>query len=298
MQNLNYNHLYYFFITAREGSLAKASARLHVTPQTVSGQISTFEAQLGYPLFERIGRRMHLNDRGRLVFSHAEEIFQKGTQLAELLRTGATGVTREFVVGLTDAIPKILAYDFMQPVLLANPDIRFVFREGAFDTLVADMAINRIHLVLADHGLAPGAAVRASSVSLGESHLSFFSAQPLADKLKEDFPKSLNNVPFLLPGEKSGILHGLLSWLEQEQLFPRIAGEFDDSALLKIFGSEGFGVFCSPSCVSAHVETQYRVNCIGSTSQVTERFYALTRKNHRAHPVVSEIIDAAKEVLA
>lgn len=295
---LNYHHLYYFYVTAREGSLAKASGKLHVTPQTVSGQISTFEETIGFPLFERIGRRMHLNERGQTVYAHAEEIFQKGAQLTELLRTGASGQTQEFVVGLTDAIPKILAHDFMQPVLLANPAVRFVFREGAFDNLVADMAINHIHLVLADHGIAPGAGVRASDVALGESDLSFFASPRLADELTGDFPHSLNNAPFLLPGENSGILHSLLSWLEQEQLYPHITGEFDDSALLKIFGSEGFGVFCSPSCVSEHVESQYRVKCIGKTDQVNERFYALTRRNQRDHAIVNQVIASAKRVLS
>ena len=201
MHQLNYHHLYYFYLIAREGSIASAAKLLHVTPQTVSGQLSTFEKQLGYSLFDRVSKRLYLNSKGKLVYQHASEIFQKGARLVELLHAD---------------------------------NVRFIFREGPFDSLISDLAVNHIDLVIADRGIAPGTQLNANSYFLGESHLSFFAAKSQVNH-HQAFPRSLNGVSLLLPGIKSGITLGLTSWLEANQLYPRIVAEFDDSALLKVW---------------------------------------------------------------
>ncbi|MEW9799410.1 LysR family transcriptional regulator [Alteromonas sp. CYL-A6] len=298
MHHLNYHHLYYFYITAREGSVVRAARFLHVTSQTVSGQLSQFERNLGYPLFDRIGKRLHLNSKGKQVFHHAEDIFQKGHELAKLLQSDSQDMADEFVIGLTDAIPKVLAFDFLSEVIRYSPQTRFIFRESTFSDLISDMAVNRIDLVLADHGIAPGTQIDAISYFLGESHLSFFSTPERADALKATFPASLNDEPLLMPGKKSGIVQGLRSWLEGQQIYPRVVAEFDDSALLKLFGSEGFGAFCAPSSISAHVAQQYQVECIGEATELTERYFAVSRSNSVNADMVEKIVHAAQALLA
>ena len=296
MHQLNYHHLYYFYLIAREGSIASAAKLLHVTPQTVSGQLSTFEKQLGYSLFDRVSKRLYLNSKGKLVYQHASEIFQKGARLVELLHADNETIDQTFVIGITDAIPKVLAYDFVHSTMVLSNNVRFIFREGPFDSLISDLALNHIDLIIADRGVAPGTQLNASSYFLGESHLSFFTSHGQLSH-HQDFPRSLNGVSLLLPGIKSGITLGLTSWLEANQLHPRIVAEFDDSALLKVFGSEGFGVFCAPSAIADHVADFYNVSCIGEITDITERFYAITGKNRAQHILVNRIVDEAKNLL-
>lgn len=297
MHHLNYHHLYYFYLIAREGSIASAAKILHVTPQTVSGQLSTFESTLGYPLFDRINKRLYLNSKGKLAYQHASDIFQKGTQLSELLQADNETIEQTFIVGMTDAIPKVLAYDFMHNTMKHSPNVRFIFREGPFDSLISDLAINLIDLIIADRGIAPGTQINANSYFLGESHLSFFIKQVEHNK-HETFPEVLNGKNLLLPGVKSGITLGLTSWLEANQVFPKIVAEFDDSALLKLFGSEGFGVFCAPTAIANHVADHYKVMCIGEATDITERFYAITAKSRAQHTLVNNIVAEARALFA
>ena len=145
---------------------------------------------------------------------------------------------------------------------------------------------------MADRGIAPGTQVNANSYFLGESSLSFFAKHPL--KHNERFPGCLNHMPLLMQGHTSGIRHALVSWLETEQLYPKIVAEFDDSALLKLFGSEDFGVFCAPSAISTHVEVQYGVHCIGNAKALNERYYAITGKSRADYTICEHIVDNAK----
>ena len=298
MYQLNYNHLYYFYLTAREGTVAKAAKLLHVTPQTVSGQLVTFENQLGYALFDRVNKRLYLNNKGKLVYQEAQEIFQRGNHLAEMLKTGFESNEQEFVIGLTDAIPKILAYNFISPSMKDKLHTRFVFHEGSFDALLSDMAINKVDLILADQSLATDSQINAHSYFLGDSHISFFCQMALHEKLTQDFPSSLTKQNLLLPSNKSGIKRELTTWFESQQIYPHVVAEFDDSALLKLFGREGFGVFASPSVITPHVEQHFQVKHFGDISEITERYYAVIGKNRMNNEIAQSIIKNAIEFLS
>ncbi|WP_338456292.1 LysR family transcriptional regulator [uncultured Alteromonas sp.] len=295
MHHLNYHHLYYFYLVAREGSIAQAAKLLHVTPQTVSGQLSTFENQIGYPLFDRVNKRLYLNDKGKVSFQYASEIFHKGHQLAEILNAGDEVNTKEFVIGITNGIPKVLFYDFVHDTMRNFANVKYVIKEDSFDGLLKELAINAIDFIVADRGIAPGSQVSANSHFLGESALSFFAKAPLSHS--QTFPDCLNHMPLLIQGNTSGIHHALMSWLETEQLYPKIVAEFDDTALLKLFGSEDFGVFCAPSAISNHVEAQYGVYCIGQAHSLNERYYAITGKSRVDFTITESIIKAARIIL-
>ena len=296
MHHLNYHHLYYFYLVAREGSIAKAAKLLHVTPQTVSGQLSTFETQLGYSLFDRINKRLYLNARGKVSYQYASEIFHKGNQLAEILNNSDEVNTKEFVIGIPNGIPKVLFYDFVHATMRKFSQVKYVIKEDSFDGLLKELAINAIDFIVADRGIAPGTQISANSSFLGESSLSFFAKAPLNES--QTFPECLNQMPLLIQGNTSGIRQALTSWLETEQLYPKIVAEFDDTALLKLFGSEDFGVFCAPSAISKHVEEQYGVYCIGNASTLNERYYAITGKSRADYTISEAIVDAAREILA
>lgn len=294
MQQLNYHHLYYFYLTAREGSIAKASELLHLTPQTVSGQISKFEDYLGMNLFERKGKRLHLSQQGKVAYQYAEDIFKLGSELLTSLSQENSGRMHTFTIGVTDVVPKVLAFDLVKPAISSFSSTRMVYKEGDFESLLAELAINKVDMILADRPLMPGANVKAFSHFLGDSSISFFSTAKDAEPLRANFPQSLNHIPLLTSGDKSSLKINLMAWLESQQLHPKIVAEFDDSALLKLFGQEGYGVFCAPSSIEQHVEQQYQVQCIGRINEMTERYYAISSEQSIRNPVVESIMSTLR----
>jgi len=298
MQQLNYHHLYYFFVIAREGSIVNAAKQLHLTPQTISGQLSAFEDYLGTPLFDRKGKRLILNETGKMAFNYAEDIFALGNELQHSLKTQQQGQQQVFSVGVTDVIPKVFAFDLLKNCFDESDDLRLVCTEGDLDSLLADLALSKLDLIISDRPLPPGSHVRAYNHSLGDSGLTFYADKRTARRLIRRFPQSLDQHPFLICGEKSTQKISLMSWFDELQINPKIVAEFDDSALMKFFGQSGFGVFCTPSTIEEHVTRQYNVSVVGRTSDISEQFYAISPERKLKHPGVMHLVDTAKAMLA
>ena len=297
MNAINYKHLHYFWVVAKSGGIGRASERLHLTPQTISGQIALFEDVLGYPLFNRVGRRLELNDAGRVVLSYADEIFTIGEELQEVLRSRPDGLPLQFRVGVADAVPKAIAYLLLEPSMELPDSLRIVCREGKLNDLLADLAIHRLDIVIADSPMPANIDVRGYNHLLGECSVSFFAAAELAKQYKKGFPKSLDGAPFLMPGEEAAVRPRLMRWFEKERVHPRIVGEFDDGALLQAFGEAGKGIFAAPSAVADQICKQSDVTELGRTNLVTEQFYAISVERQLTHPAVVAISSAARESL-
>lgn len=299
MSALNYKHLHYFWVVAKCGGIGRASEQLHLTPQTVSGQLSLLEEALGYRLFDRIGRRLELNDAGRMAFSYADEIFSLGEELEEMLRHRPGDRPLQFSVGVADSVQKSIAYLLLEPALKLPETLRIVCREGKLANLLAGLAIQSLDLVIADGPMPANSNVRGYSHLLGECGVVFLAAPALARQYKKGFPHSLDGAPFLLPGEDAALRPRLLKWFDKERIRPRIVGEFDDGALLKEFGEAGTGVFAAPSLAATQAKRQYGVQEIGRTSAIIEQFYAISVERRLSHPAVVAISSAArKRVLA
>lgn len=294
---LNYKHLHYFWVVAKTGGINHASERLHLTPQTISGQISLFEDGLGYKLFNRTGRRLELNDAGRTVFSYADQMFTLGEELEEVLRFRPGGRPLQFRVGVADAVPKTIAYLLLETALKLPEQFRIVCREGKLDRLLGDLAIHRLDIVIADSPMPNNIDVRGYSHLLGESNTSFFATPTLAKQYKKGFPRSLDGAPFLMPGEDAAVRPRLLRWFDKEKIHPKITGEFDDGALLNAFGEAGTGIFAAPSAVSAQLTKQLGVVQLGQTDSVIEQFFAISVERRLTHPAVLAIQSAARENL-
>lgn len=292
-RQLNYKHLRYFFTIAREGSIVKAAESLHVSPQTISGQLTAFENYLGIELFDRVGKRLILNDAGKLALGYAEDIFSLGEELQQSLAGGELNQKFLFSVGIADVIPKILASGLLESALALDGSVKLVCREGEFNMLLGELALNRLDLVIADRPLSPGTPIKAYSHFMGESGMSFYAMKGSAKKLKKDFPYSLNQHPLLMPGDKSNQKNSLISWFEQQNISPNIIAEFDDSALTKYFGQAGHGVFATASLIEEHVVRQYDVEVIGSTDEIKERFYAISPERKVKHPCVRMLVESA-----
>jgi LysR family transcriptional activator of nhaA len=294
---INYKHLRYFWAVAKEGSIARACERLHLTPQTISGQISLLEDNLGEALFQRVGRNLELTESGRLVLSYADEIFSLGGELEESIRSFPGDRPLVFKVGVADVVPKSIAYRLLAPSLQLAEPVKIICRESTYHALLADLAVHRIDLVIADGPIPPSINVRGFNHKLGDCGITFFSVPKLATNLRKGFPQSLNGKPMLLPGETTVIQSQLLNWFDKQHIRPKIVGEFDDSALMKVFGQAGAGVFIAPTPIAAEVEKQYGVKNIGQTEEVRKQFYAISVQRKISHPAIAAITETAREWL-
>lgn len=298
MRHLNYNHLLYFWTVAREGGVARAAEALHLTPQTVSGQLRQLETQIGAPLFERVGRGLVLTETGTLVHEYADQMFSIGTELTQRIRSGLPGTPRTLHVGIVDSIPKLIAYRLLQPVLNGDAPQALDCTEGPLETLLAAMALHRLDLVLSDHAMPPGIGLRAFTHPLGESGVSFFSTRRNARALARRFPASLDGAPVLLPSARSATRRALEDWFERAGVRPRVVAEVEDSALLKAFGQGGAGAFPAPTAIADEIERMYGARRIGEAHGVRESYLVLGARRHRNHPALARITEAATNHLA
>lgn len=294
---INYKHLHYFWAVAKAGGVTRASERLHLTPQTISGQLSLFEEVLGEKLFKRAGRGFELTETGHMVLSYADEIFSLGKELEEVLHHRTPDRPMQFSVGITDSVPKTLAYQLLEPAMQVPQAPRIICREGKVADLLAELAVHRLDIVIADSPMPRNIDVRGYSHLLGECGITFFATKELAKQHAEAFPQCLNNAPMLLPGEDVAVRPRLLRWFSDKQIRPRIAGEFDDSALMQAFGQVGAGIFAAPSAIAEQVMRQYEVVRIGTTEEVIEQFYAISVERKLTHAAVVAISRAARQEL-
>ncbi|OYY95578.1 MAG: transcriptional activator NhaR [Hydrogenophilales bacterium 28-61-23] len=294
---LNFKHLNYFYTVAKTGAVNRAADKLHVAPQTLSGQLTQFEARLGVALFRRTGRRLELTDIGRVVLSYAEELFQVGAELEQTLRDSREERTFPFRVGIADVVPKSIAHQLLAPALAQPEPVRLICREDRLDRLLGELAIHRIDMVLADRPMPPGMDVKGYSHALGECGVAFYTTPDLAAGLTGVFPACLNGAPLLIPGADSALRAPLMRWLERNDIRPRIVGEFDDSALMKAFGKAGAGIFPAPVVTGSEVESQYGVLRLGETRDLRERFFAISVERKVTHPAVLAILEAASQAL-
>ncbi|MET0026891.1 MAG: transcriptional activator NhaR [Candidatus Thiodiazotropha sp.] len=294
---LNFKHLRYFWAVAREGGISRASERLHLTPQTISAQLSQLEDQLGVALYNRSGRNLELTDVGRLVLSYADEIFSLGGELEDMVHSLPAGRPQLFRVGVVDVLPKSIAHRILQPALQMEDSLRIVCRESGIDNLLAELTVHRLDLVLADRPIPPTVSTRGYSHKLGESSAGFFAKASVIEQLKGTFPRCLEGAPLLLPSSGNQLRSGIDQWLEKNRIHPQVVAEFDDSALMKVFGQEGAGIFIAPAAIEAEVERQYQVKAIGRTDEIKEHFYAISIERKVTHPVVAELLKSARESL-
>jgi LysR family transcriptional activator of nhaA len=202
-----------------------------------------------------------------------------------------------FRVGIADSVPKSVAYRVVEPALHLAEPVRMVCREGHLTPLLAEMAVHRLDLVIADRPMPTNLNVRGYSHFLGESDLTVFAAPDLARSLTGDFPALLDRAPFLLPWEDVALRPSLLRWFEAQRVYPRIVGEFEDSALLKAFGQAGAGVFVAPTAIADYISRQYAVLAVGRIESVTERLYAITTERRLQHPAIVAVVDATQRGL-
>lgn len=292
---MNFKHLHYFWVVAKAGGIVRAGQQLSITPQTLSEQIKLLEVSLGQRLFRKSGRRLELTDEGRLALGYADKIFALRTEMEAALRQNqGTQKTLEFRVGVADSMAKAVVYRLLEPALNVSVPVRLICSVGKFPDLLAQLALNRLDLVVAEEPITKRVSVKAFNYPLGSTSMSFFCTPELRASLKGTFPKCLNDAPMLIQGPSASIRTSLEGWLTRQQLHPRIVGEFDDLTLLKTFGGQGRGVFMSASVLEAETVVQYGVEVIGRSDEMLEHFYAISVERRITHPCVAAIAQVAK----
>ena len=297
MAELNYKHLRYFWMVAKTGSIVRASEELHLTPQSISGQLTEFETRLGIDLFFRSGRNLELTDAGRRILGMAEQIFTIGDQIVEELSSTRGRNIIPLRLGIADSVSKSMAYRLIEPALKLDDGIRLICHEGLLASLLGNLAVHRLDMIIADRPMPANLNVRGYSHLLGESGLCVFGSPHYVGELSGSFPRCLDNARFLLPGADAAIRTKLNQWFDAQNLNPHIVGEFDDSALVKAFGSAGAGLFVGPSAIADSICEQYKVVQIGRIDTVIEQVYVITTERKLTNPAIVEISKSAREVI-
>lgn len=297
MEWLNYHHLLYFWVVAREGSIARACEELHLAQPTISGQLRALEENLGEKLFTRAGRRLVPTEAGQLVFQYADEIFGLGRELIDVLKGRPRGRPIRFTVGISDLIPKLIAYRILEPVFTSAERVQLVCYEDQPERLLLELSAHRLDLVLT-HMPAPSTVrIRVFNHRLGSCGVSLFATAGIAARYRKEFPARLEGAPFLVPMERSASRRALEQWFTAHKIRPQIVGEFQDSALLNAFGQAGAGIFAAPSAIEKEMCQLYRVVLIGRLESVIEEFYAVSVERRIKHPAVAAITETARNVL-
>jgi LysR family transcriptional activator of nhaA len=290
---LNYRHLRYFWVVAKEGGFARAADRLGMAVQTISAQVRELERSLGHQLLKPAGRGVALTEAGHAAFTRAEEIFQLGQCIPDEVREAANGKVSRLSVGLSDGISKLAAHALLEPVL-ATPQLRLLCHEGEFEQLLAELALHHLDMVLAGQAAPRNPNLRLTSERLVESPVEWYGPAKLVSKTERDrFPQSLNNLPVLLPTGHSALRSTLNHWFDAQGLRPRLVGEFEDSALLAVFAARGLGVFPVSRLGADDVGLMRGLRLLGRSDDVKEEVHAIRSRRGQHHPLVRQIVAAA-----
>lgn len=291
--SLNYRHLYYFWVVAKEGSVTRAAERLDVAVQTISAQLALLEQSVGKALLAPQGRRLVLTEAGRVALSYADQIFLLGEQLQDVLTETDIGQTMRLTVGLSDSLPKLTASRLLDAALKLPQKVKLLCHEDDFESLLGELSVHKLDVILTDRPVPSGTTLRVFSHLLGESETMLYGVPELAEKYRDGFPSSLKGAPLLLPTRNHAIRGRLDHWFEAHDVRPDIVGEFDDSALLNTFGRTGLGMFPAPSALASAVEEQFGAVPVGELTHVREQVYAISNERKIKHPAVDAILTAS-----
>jgi LysR family transcriptional activator of nhaA len=283
---LNYHHLLYFWLTAREGGVTRAAKTLRLSHATISAQIHALEEAVGETLFARSGRGLVLTDMGRVVYGYADEIFSLGRELLQTVRGRPSGGPLKLSVGIVDVVPKLVTRSLLAPALALEQPVQLECREDNLESLVSQLMEHHLDVVISDTVPPTSRSVRAYGRELLRSPVGAFATKALVMRMRRGFPASLKGAPVLLPSEGTALRRGLDGFFRAHDIVPKIVGEFDDSALMKAFAQDGLGVLFAPLAVEGPLNEQLGLHTLGRLRSVRARFFALTSERRIKHPAV------------
>lgn len=295
MSQLNYRHLYYFWVVAKEGGMARAASRLDMAIQTISSQVRELEKSLGHQLLKPQGRTLVLTEAGQAAYARAEEIFEIGQRIAREVADAAAGPAVRLSIGLSDGLSKLAAHSLLDP-LLRTPGLRLLSHEGEFDHLMAELALHHLDVVLAGQGAPANPNLRLSSQLLVSSPLCWYGhARWVTSGEVADFPACLARLPVLLPTRHTPVRAALDRWFDDLGIAARVVGEFEDSALMSVFAARGMGVFPISLLGAEDLQLMPGMQHLGATD-VMEDIHAIYTHRSRHHPLVRALLQTGTDV--
>lgn len=295
MSGLNYRHLYYFWVVAKEGGFARAAQRLDMAIQTITAQVKALEQALGYQLLKPAGRGVALTEAGQAAFARAETIFQLGEAIPEAVAQAAAAPAARLAVGVSDGLSKLAVHALLQPVLGA-PTLRLTCHDGEVEPLMAELALHRLDLVLASQPPARSDSQRLVSDRLMACPVDWYGpARLLKARPGAPLVEQLAQLPVLLPTAHSGLRARIERWFEAHHIVPHVVGEFEDSGLMALFAAEGMGVFPLAAFGADRLAPSWRLRCLGRSAGLYEEIHAIRSRRGLHHPLVQQILAAASE---
>ena len=293
MEWLNYHHLRYFWTVARKGGVRKAAEELHVSQPSISAQLRLLEESLGQKLFRRSGRNLVLTETGQLVLNYADEIFSAGRELMNAVKQRPGKHPVRVNIGLTDAFPKLIAFQILRAAFRFQAAVHMICREGEIGPLVSHLQAHRLDIVLADEPASSTLKAKTFNHKLGRSGVTFCAVPPLAATLRRNFPKSLDGAPALVPTQNMGMRAALETWFDSKAIRPRLVGEFEDSALMEVCSTGGRGFTAVHTVVDRAALKHFGLRVIARVDECGTDFYAITAERRVKHPAAVAITEHA-----
>lgn len=297
MRWINYQHYFYFWSVARFGSITEASRQLRLSQPTISVQLKAFEEILGVALFERGHRKLRLTEAGEIAFKYGQQIFGLGQELLDVLEGKAENNNKEFRIGISDVVPKSLAYRLIEPSFKLEAGHAVSCFEDKTERLLAELAIGGVDIVISDRPIPPSVHVKAYNHFVGESGVSFLGLPAHVSSFRRGFPNSLSAAPLLLPTNEAAIRIELNFWFEKLNIRPQSVISFQDRSLMKIAAREGQGILPVPSILEREIRAEFHLECIGRTNDVKERWYVISLERRLRNPTIVAILSQGRKSL-
>lgn len=297
MRWLNYHHLYYFWTVVENGTITAAAKSLRIAQPTISMQLRDFENALDVRLFSKNGRTLELTEAGHLVYDYAKQIFLLGSELLDSVEGRNLKATKPLRIGLVESVPKLIASRLLSTVFESEEHPPVVCIEGSAERLLAELALKELDIILADCPIPHSVPIKAFNHTLGKSSISFVATSALKMKLRKSFPNCLDGAPMYLPTQSATARRELDAWFEKRKVRPKIIGEFQDSALMKMVGRNGNAIFPVPKVVEREVCREFKVQVVGRTKEQIEEFFIISIERRLKHPAVLSIVEEAKSKL-
>lgn len=295
LRHLNYNHLHYFWVVATTGSIAKAAKSLHVTPQTISGQLRALEARVGSALFRRTAGKLGLSETGQMIHSYADPMFSLGWELGEVLQRRAPRRPGPLSVGVATALAKSIAYRVLVPALTLAERSRVLCREIPTEALAAALLAGEIDLAVTDSSLPANDVTRLRSYLVGECGTTFLCTAALAERYRAGFPGSLDRAPFVMPAAGSSLAKALADWFRAEQIAPSVIAEIESPELASALCELHPAVFALPSTMARDSERKHGLSAVGEVPSIEQHFYVVSPESSARREAVLSIVERVRE---
>lgn len=285
---LNYNHLFYFWVIASEGSISRASARLRLGQPTLSTQLRLLEDALGRPLFDRKNRRLTLTESGKVAFQYAAEIFRLGFEMVEAIHDRSPrGEKTHLQIGALDSVPKSITLKLTEAAYKTAP-CTVAILEGKGDELLRELRAHRIDLLLSNFTPSLDDTGQLSVRSIGRVAISVYGAAKFKG-LSKRFPASLAGQNFVLPTYHSKLRHDLEHYFRTSKISIVPVAETQDSSLQKLLGTAGIGLVPMAESFNDELTREKSLVHLGRLESVTEEFWLITSSRKVENPVAAQL---------